>query len=240
MDELRTFRGKDYQVNPLLVIRHPTLDDICDYGEQRYFGLIKTLCATPADKKVEIWKELHIYWDQMDEFDLFMALFTAVQKEDTAILFRDLDMSSFRQVVNPKTKEVVLRNKDGVVIDRAIYVLITGYLRGIHRLKKNVDVGFDDHTKDVMIEDDKDEQERLMNKPFSSFLLPAISSLTNSEGFKYRYDDVWTLPIGAFMDAVERIQKIKVHNHLMTGIYSGCVDLKKINRKELNWMGELS
>lgn len=238
-DELQVFRGKDYSINSDISIHQPTLDEITDYGEQSYFGLVKTLCATPADKKVEIWKVLHIYWDQMDEFELFVSLFRSVKDNDMSILFRDMDFASFQPMFNPKINEVILRNKDGVIIDRAIHALMTDHIRKIHRIKKNVDVGFDDYTKDVMIEDDMDEQERLAKKPFSSFLVPMISSLTNSEGFKYCFHDVWTLPIGAFMDSVERIQKLKAYNYMMHGIYSGCVDIKKINKKDLNWMGEL-
>ncbi len=58
-----------------------------------------------------------------------------------------------------------------------------------------------------MIEDDRDEMAMQMQKPFQSLLLPLISSLTNCPEFKYRWDDVWTLPIGVFMDSVERVQK---------------------------------
>ena len=239
IDDLSVFRGKDFELNTNIVICQPTLDDICDYGEQRYFGLVRTLCATPADKKVEIWDALHIYWDEMDEFDLFISIYSSMRNEDLSIIFRDMDFSSFQPVLNPKTSEVLLRNKDGVIIDRAIHALMTDYIRRMHHFKKNVDVGFNDYTKDVMIEDDRDEQMRLMNSKFTSFLLPMVSSLTNSAEFKYRFDDVWTLPIGAFMDAVERIHKLKSYNYMMYGIYSGCVDIKKINRKDLNWMGEL-
>jgi hypothetical protein len=109
----------------------------------------------------------------------------------------------------------------------------------MHQFQKNMDVGYDDYTKEIMIEDDKEEQEQWAKKPFQSVLYPMISALTNCPEFKYRFDDVWTLPIGAFMDCVARIQKHKNYNYMMQGIYSGCVDVKKINKKELNWMGEL-
>ena len=43
------------------------------------------------------------------------------------------------------------------------------------------------------------------------------------------------------MDAVQRIEKIKNANLLMQSGYSGFgIDLKKIDRESLNWMGELS
>ena len=109
----------------------------------------------------------------------------------------------------------------------------------MHCFEKNVDVGYDEFTKDAMIEDEKDERELAARKPYSSFLLPLISSLTNCAEFKYRHDDVWTLPIGAFMDSVRRIQKRVNYDNLMHGVYSGCVEVKKIKKEEFNWMGEL-
>lgn len=239
IDELKVFRGKEYQINSHLSIRQPTLDEICGYGEKAYFGMVKGLCSTPADRKVEIWDALHVYWETVDEYDLFLSMWGSLCKMDLSILFGTTDMSQFKPVLNPKINSIVLSNQQGAVIDRAIYTLITDYLRRIHGFKKNVDVGYNDSTRDIMIEDDRDDQLKWASKPFRSMLQPLISSLTNCPEFKYRYDDVWDLPIGVFMDAVSRIQKHKNYTQLMTGIYSGCIDSKKIKKSEMDWMGEL-
>lgn len=239
IDQLQIYRGKDYEINPHICVRQPTLDEICDYGEQRYLSLVQTLCATPADMKVEIWDSLHIYWDQVDEYDLFLALVPRLQEEDVSILFPRLDIASMKRAVRGNIHEIVLVGENGVVIDRDIYTLFTSYIRQSHGLKKNKEVGYNDITKDFMIEDDRDEQYALQRKRFTSTLLPLISSMTNCEGFKYRWDDVWSLPIGVFMDAVQRVQVVKNYDNLMHGIYSGCVDTKKISKKELEWMREL-
>lgn len=239
IDQLKVFSGGPYEINSKITMRHPTLADIREYGEQKYFSLVKLICSTPADRKVEIWDSLHIFWEQMDEFDLFVSLFGAVQKEDVSILFDGMDLSTFSARLNPVTREVVLQNKSGVVIDRAIHKILTDYLRMIHGMQKNVDVGYDDYTREIMIDDDRDEQMRWAKKPFESILLPIISSMTNCPEFKYRFDDVWSLPIWVFMDAVKRVQKHKGYSFTMHGVYSGCVDIKKISKKELNWMGEL-
>lgn len=240
IDKLKVFRGGNYEINQNIILHQPTLGEVCDFGELKYLSLIKTLCATPADRKVDIWESLHVFWDEIDEFTLFVPTIMSIKNEDLSIVSDDLDWSSFNTVINPKTNELVLRNADGVIIDRAIHSVLTNCLRQMLRLKKNVDVGFDRYTKEIMIEDDKDEQERLRNKPFESFLLPLISAMTNCEGFKYRHDDVWTMPIGAFMDSVERIQKHINYDHIMYGVYSGNVEYKKLNKKELDWMGDLS
>lgn len=239
IDQLKLFRGEGYKINDKILIRQPTLEEIVDFGEQRYFGLVRTICSTPADRKVEIWDKLHVFWEKIDEYDLFISLFQTLQKSEVSILFGDMDFTTFKLGRQTGLPDLVLKNKDQVVIDRAIHKLMTDYLRQIHKLKKNVDTGFNDATRKIMIEDDRDEMALQMQKPFQSLLLPLISSLTNCPEFKYRWDDVWTLPIGVFMDSVERVQKHKSYNFVMQGIYSGCVDMKKLDKKELHWMGDL-
>ena len=239
IDRLKSFRGKEYRLNSKITIRQPTLDEICEYGEQKYFAMMKLLCSTPADRKVEIWDALHIYWDKMDEFELFYSTISMLSGMDLSIVLPGVDFTTFQVVFNRDSEEPVFCNHDGVVIDRAIHFLMTDYIRQVHCFRKNVDVGYDDYTKDIMIEDDRDEQAAHANKPFETVLLPMISALTNCADFKYRFDDVWTLPIGVFMDSVKRIQKYSNYEHMMHGIYSGCVDIKKLNKRDLNWMGEL-
>ena len=212
IDQLKLFRGEGYKINDKILIRQPTLEEIVDFGEQRYFGLVRTICSTPADRKVEIWDKLHVFWEKIDEYDLFISLFQTLQKSEVSILFGDMDFTTFKLGTQTGLPDLVLKNKDQVVIDRAIHKLMTDYLRQIALQ---------------------------MQKPFQSLLLPLISSLTNCPEFKYRWDDVWTLPIGVFMDSVERVQKHKSYNFVMQGIYSGCVDMKKLDKKELHWMGDL-
>ncbi len=239
IDQLKLFRGEGFQINDKIAIRQPTLDEIVGYGEQKYFGLVRTICSTPADRKVEIWDKLHIFWEKMDEYDLFLSLFQALKNADVSILFGDMDFTSFKLGKQAGLPDFILKNKDGVIIDRAIHKLMTDYLRQIHKMKKNVDTGFNDATRKIMIEDDRDEMAMQLKKPFQSLLLPLISSLTNCPEFKYRWDDVWSLPIGVFMDSVERVQKHKNYSFVMQGIYSGCVDTKKMDKKDLYWMGDL-
>ena len=194
IDQLKLFRGEGYKINDKILIRQPTLEEIVDFGEQRYFGLVRTICSTPADRKVEIWDKLHVFWEKIDEYDLFISLFQTLQKSEVSILFGDMDFTTFKLGTQTGLPDLVLKNKDRVVIDRAIHKLMTDYLRQIHKLKKNVDTGFNDATRKIMIEDDRDEMALQMQKPFQSLLLPLISSLTNCPEFKYRWDDVWTLP----------------------------------------------
>ena len=235
IESLRVFRGRDYVINDGIRIRQPNIGEIEEYGEKKYFSLIRGLTATPADRKVEIWDSLHVYWDTVDEYELFASTFGIFQNEDMSILFPGLDFTSFSRVINPKTREVALINKDGVCIDRAIYTLIVDYLRRVHQLKKNRETGYNDITKDCMIEDDRLDYQLAQNKPFMSAILPFASYLALGQ----RFSDIWEIPVGAFFFVLIRSQKVKNFENLMHGVYSGCVDIKKVNKEDLNWLGEV-
>ena len=90
IDSLTALTGEAYKITPKIGVRNPTLREIYHYGEQQYFGLAQTICATPADRKVEIWDAMNTYWDRIDEYELFVSTFRAIQLRDTKILFGDL------------------------------------------------------------------------------------------------------------------------------------------------------
>ena len=78
------------------------------------------------------------------------------------------------------------------------------------------------------------------NKEYHSTLKNLVSAMINSEGFKYNHSQVWDMKINAFMDSVKRIGKIKNAQLLLQSGYSGFgVNLKEINNKQLDWLGEL-
>ena len=92
----------------------------------------------------------------------------------------------------------------------------------------------------ILIEDAREEMEANKNKEYHSTLKNLVSAMINSEGFKYNHSQVWDMKINAFMDSVKRIGKIKNAQLLLQSGYSGFgVNLKEINNKQLDWLGEL-
>ena len=81
-DDLKIFRGGDYEINSKITLHQPTLGEISDYGEKEYFGLVRSICSTPADHKVDIYENLGIYWDAVDEFELFVQLSFAFRESE--------------------------------------------------------------------------------------------------------------------------------------------------------------
>ena len=89
-------------------------------------------------------------------------------------------------------------------------------------------------------EQNKTNHKENKNKPVKSWLQPLVSTMVNSEGFKRDDITVFDMKISAFMDSVARVSKIKNAELLLQSGYSGFgVDLKKIDRETLNYMGEL-
>ena len=129
---------------------------------------------------------------------------------------------------------------ESVIIDEYTYNMIVDYICKSHFIERDLKRPANNSTKMVLIEDARDEIERNKNKEYHSQLKNLISSMINSDGFKYNHDQVWGMKINAFMDSVKRIGKIKNADLLLQSGYSGFgVNLKEIDNKQLDWLGEL-
>ena len=49
VDKLKLYRGGQVEINKSISIRVPTIGEICDYGERKYYSMIHNLCATGID-----------------------------------------------------------------------------------------------------------------------------------------------------------------------------------------------
>jgi hypothetical protein len=127
-----------------------------------------------------------------------------------------------------------------IIIDEYTYGMIVDYICKTHFIERDLQIPANNSTKMVLIEDAREELLRNQGKEYHSQLKNLISTMTNIEGFKYNHAQVWDMKINAFMDAVKRISKIKNADLLLQSGYSGFgVNLKEINKKQLDWLGEL-
>ena len=72
-DELSIYRGRDIQITNTIKITQPTLGQIEEFGEQKYFSAIHTLTSVGADLKWQLW-DLGIDYTKIEDFDLFIKL----------------------------------------------------------------------------------------------------------------------------------------------------------------------
>jgi hypothetical protein len=247
-DELKIYRGDDFVVSEHIKIHQPTLNEICEYGEQEYFHMVNMLTSVGADLKWQL-DDVGIDYTMIDDFELFYTLIVKMfTVEQTRIIFGDLDFTKFELYSKKDNNDICLiqeiydesETPGYIEIDKFTYMVITDYLRKVHGYKKNEQKPANESTKRILIEDERDNYLLNKNKESHSYLLNLISTMINSEGFKYDHAEVWDMKINAFMDSVKRISKIKNAHLLLQSGYSGYgINLKDINKKEIDWLGEL-
>lgn len=237
VDELQLYFGDDYVINDHIKITQPSIGSVVDYGEAKYFSMVHTLTAIPSDMKSQLW-DMGLDWTEMDDFELFMMLAQTLTPDRTSILFGYLDFSKLKPFKNNQNGDIVLADKEtGLIVDKMIYLRIMGYLRKLHNLKPKVEKAANEMTKKVLIDEDRQKILHAKDKPFKSYLVPLISSVKVKQG--YTKDYVRNMGLYEFFDDVARMQTINNADHLLSACYAGTIDMKKINKAELNWMKEL-
>lgn len=237
VDSLFIYFGDDYVINDYIKIHQPTIGEVADYGEAKYFSMVHSLCAIPSDMKAILW-DMGLDWCEVEDFDLFLMLSQTLTQDKTEILFGELDFSKMKPFRNKQNDEIVLADKEtGIIIDKLIYTRIVTYLRKLHNITPKVEKTKSKTVKKWLIEEDRKKMETSKNKPFRSYLLPLISAIKVKQG--YTRDYVRNMGLFEFFDDVSRAQIIDHANHLLNGAYCGMADLKGVNKNEFNWMREL-
>lgn len=76
-DELKIYRGNDIQITPKIIVTQPTIGQIEEFGEKRYWNAVYTLTAVGADLKWQLWDMEHIDYTQIEDYDLFIGFISS-------------------------------------------------------------------------------------------------------------------------------------------------------------------
>ena len=242
IDTSRLLFSDEYEVTQKISVRHSTVGDVLRLGERRYFHILHTLTSIPSDEK---WL-LHtkgINWMDISDLEFFAMLAPSLKPEDSQIFFPGLDFSKFRLYKQDDGLLLFADKANGITIDKFSHMKMMECLCTIHKIKKKVEIAGNEHTRQVLLEDDKLRYERALAKAdmqeYKSTLVPLISALINREGFKYNYNTVGELRFGQFLDAAARVQMIVATDQLIQGVYAGNVDAKKLDKKKFDWTREI-
>lgn len=74
IDELKIYRGSDIPITDKIIVMQPTLDQIIEFGEKRYFQTVNCLTGVGADFKWQLWDYFGIDYTQIEDFELFKKL----------------------------------------------------------------------------------------------------------------------------------------------------------------------
>lgn len=74
IDELKIYRGNDIPITDKIIVTQPTLGQIEEFGEKRYFQAVRNLTSVGADLKWQLWDYFNTDYTTIDDYDLFIKL----------------------------------------------------------------------------------------------------------------------------------------------------------------------
>lgn len=243
VDELKLYLGSDIKIASGITLYQPTIGEIANYNEAEYFSMAQTLCSTPSSMKVAL-DDMKLDYMKVEDFQLFMMLAQSLTQDKTKPLLGDLDLSEFKPYQRTDSEEVVLANgkvdQDGnpIIINQIIYDILVTYIRKMHGFKKQVDKAGNAITRKVLIDEDRKAAQRNKDKPYKSFLVPLVSSLQGRQG--YTKDYICNMGLYEFMNQIARVQIIQQADAALSGMYSGFVDTKRMDKTVLDWTRDIT
>lgn len=235
-DELSLYLGRDYAANDKIQIHQPTIGEIADYGEARYYLMVQTLCAIPSDMK-QVLDDIGIDYAKLPDFDLFIMLTRSLKPSETGILFGELDLSRMVPMKNQENGQIFLWDEEkDIRIDEKMYFQIVTFLRMLHGLVPKPEFPATKTVRKILIEEDRNKRKKKSDEPYHSQLKELISGVMRFPGFKYKTCELSQCGIYEFMDSVKGASIYVQSTALLRGMYSGMIDGSKINKKDLDWM----
>ena len=241
VDKLKLYFGDDIIINDKIVLSQPKIGEIVEFGEKRFYYILSLLTCIPSDMKSELWDANQTDWQTVSDFELFIMLTRGLKADDTRLFLGDIDLSEMVPVIKQENNQLCLYDeKSGIVIDTVIYLKIVTYIREMFNINPKVEKAKNKRTFRVLIDDDRFRKSLNKDKKYTSNLLPLVSGMLNSSGFKYKKDELRNVGIVEFMDSVQRISTIVSTTALLQGMYSGMVDTSKIPKDQFNWLRDFS
>lgn len=74
IDELKVYRGSDIKITDKIIVTQPTIEQIMDFGEKKYFNAVHSLTGVGADFKWQLWDYFGIDYTTIEDFELFKKL----------------------------------------------------------------------------------------------------------------------------------------------------------------------
>lgn len=230
-------------------LRIPTIGEILDFGEEKYFAGISAFIAQPFTYMAML-DDAGLDYEEVTEFQMFCYLVPSLDPKLVQFLFGDtLTFESYWRTadqggqvlavaIDNETDEMLLMNPNDYsdTFTPVELRFIADVIRQAHFFKEEKRKAGNAAAKEFLIERSKRKAARAKNKPYEPFLEPLIVALVNAPEFPYTYESVQTLTIYQFMCSVTQIPRRIHYDNLMHGTYVGMIDTSKIDMKEADWL----
>ena len=106
VDDLKIYRGSDIRITNKIIVTQPTIDQIIEFGEKRYFSAVHTLTGVGADFKWQLWDYFGIDYTQIDDFELFKKMICGILSSKKKI-YEELKKhpEQYEEHINKMTEE---------------------------------------------------------------------------------------------------------------------------------------
>lgn len=225
---------RELAINDKISVYIPTVGEILD-DEDSYYDLVSMFVAMPIDMMVFL-DDAGIDFTTIDEYQLFLLMFSGIAEQNTRLILGDLDLTKFRIATNEQNGMIVLVDAENdIVIDRAIYSQIAWALRKIHNLEKNNRKPGNEEAKKFMIKRERAKMKRRRGRLKDSQLESLIVAMVNAEQYKYDFLQTRDLSIYQFNECVRQVIRKDDYNNKMYGVYTGSINAKDLSPDDLVW-----
>lgn len=236
-DKLVVLSGDPIEVCEGITIYQPSLREIKEYGENKFFSTFMTFCSSPWDMP-SMLDDMGINFMKISEWELFRSIAIGLSKEQTKLMFGELDFSAFKQMVRTegeKTDIVLYNPNTKQIIDEEAYQAFIPFVREAIGFEHSGKKAGNEYTRKALIEDDRKTRKRNSKKAFESILFNGIISLVNTEECKYDYRSIFDLTLYQFTKSFTQIQGKKAACAMLQGSMSGFCDTSKIPKIDFQW-----
>lgn len=234
MNDMLLLRDKSYPINERISVKIYTLNEIMDIGYDKYLSHLSVMLLRNFDIADLLYYEQDIWYEDVTPMQTLLA---CPQWRESIYFFTGIKGLEIAQ----KENEIFLTNmqnvsdKDFIILDDKTIDSIREVLRAIHLMnieKHMLEQASSKFVKKTIIkrqkyDREKDESARFKEKITFSSIVESVA--WRSEGSGINILNIWDLTIRQLYSGYQRICKLDKYNQLISGMYSGSLDLKKTN-----------
>lgn len=251
IDKLTLLRGRPIKFSDLLTIYQPTLGQIEEVGEQKFFNTLWLMCSCAWDMP-STFADAGIDFMSVSDWQFFIQTVHSFNIEDTKLVFGDLDFSKllpmkYKSDEDNTESQIVLVNPEPMVINNIeyqpaqyifteqMYQEMIPYVREMIGFQHKGRKAANRATAKILIMDDRKQRARHKNDVYESMFHNGIITLVNTEECPYTYETIFDLTMYQFTKSLIQIQGKKQACAMLQGSMSGFVDTSKIPSSSFQW-----
>jgi len=268
IEPLRLYRGGDFKLANGITVSQPTIGKIEEFGEQRYWNAINTLCAAPADMKWQLWDYYQTDYTKIDDYELFVRLIVPALSSKKR-LFEEIqkEPAKYAQELAQMSEEEIHQMQENplkLILGELDFADFSPY----YVEEKNQVILYNEATGQTI---DRLSYQQLVQAVRKMHFLQRNNEKPGNERTKMdliedardearaqknkefqscllpmvsvigilAHTNVWDMSIYALLYNIRRIGRMKEADALMNGAYCGFADLKKVDKDRFNWLGNI-